>query len=249
MSTRRRDDPTSLEMVRAFWNAEACGERDGELQEITRYRKEPEILDFANFASARGIDVLEVGVGMGADFVRWVQAGARAVGVDLTERAIGITSERLRARSAIRTPCLAVADCERLPLASESFDLVYSWGVLHHTTDTAQAMREAMRVLRPGGRLKVMLYHRYSWFALAAWIRFGVLRGRPFITLSKAVSRVESPGTKAFLPREVIPLLPACVDVNVRPQLTYWDRRFFPIISNLFGDRFGWHLLVEATKT
>lgn len=243
-----RESPASTEMVRAFWNAEACGERDGDLQEVKRYAQEPEIFDFADFPSVKGIDVLEIGVGMGADFLRWVHAGARAVGIDLTERATGITAERLRVRAGIDSPWLSVADCERLPFADESFDLVYSWGVLHHTSDTKKGLAEAVRVLRSGGKLKVMLYHRHSWFALAAWIRFGLLRARPFMRLRGAVSNVESPGTKAFTPREVGEMLRGVANVSLRRQLTYWDRKFFPGVASLFGDRFGWHLLVEATK-
>lgn len=234
--------------VQRFWEDEACGERDGALQERRRYEKEPEIFDFAAFESAGGSAVLEVGVGMGADFLRWVGAGAQPVGIDLTQRAVSITARRLRDRFGVQIPPLAMADCERLPFADASFDVVYSWGVLHHTPDTWAAVLEAIRVLRPGGTLKAMLYHRKSWFALAAWIRFALLKGRPWRTLSASVSYVESPGTKAFTRDEVSTMLRGLIDVTVTPQLTYWDRRLFPGIASLFGDRFGWHLLIEGRR-
>jgi ubiquinone/menaquinone biosynthesis C-methylase UbiE len=71
------------------------------------------------------------------------------------------------------------ADAEDLPFDDGSFDLVYSWGVLHHTPQMDRALAEAQRVLAPGGGLRIMLYNRRSWVALAAWARFGVLRGCP----------------------------------------------------------------------
>jgi SAM-dependent methyltransferase len=233
--------------VADYWETEACGERYGPAQEETRYRLEPEIARFADFPAGRGRDVLEIGVGMGADLLRWVRAGARATGVDLTERAVRLTGERLAAEGLHAE--LRVADAEALPFADASFDLVWSWGVLHHTPRSERALREAARVLRPGGRYAVMVYHRRSWLAAAAWLRFGLLRGRPTTTLSQAVAHVESPGTRAFTGPEVAALLgDLLVDVRVRPVLTHWDRRVAPGVARAFGDRAGWFLLIDGRR-
>lgn len=232
--------------VRAFWETEACGERYGDEQDRRRYELEPEIIAFADFGSAAGKRVLEIGVGMGADFARWLRAGADATGVDLTERAVSLTAERVAAEGLAAD--VRLADAEALPFGDGAFDLVYSWGVLHHTPRTAVALAEACRVLRPGGRLKVMLYHRRSWVALAAWARFGLLRGRPGIGLRGGVAHMESPGTQAFTPAEVRAMLPAMTQVSVAPRLTAWDRRWAPGVSSLTGNRFGWFLLVDAVK-
>lgn len=144
----RRADPELKERVRRFWESEACGERYGHDQDRVRYELEPEIIDFADFASAHGKRVLEIGVGMGSDFVRWLRAGATATGIDLTERAVAITRERVAAEGFHAD--VRVADAEALPFDDEQFDIVYSWGVLHHTPDTARAINEARRVLVPG---------------------------------------------------------------------------------------------------
>lgn len=234
------------EDVRAFWEAEACGERYGVEQERLRYELEPEIVAFADFSSGRGRRVLEIGVGMGADLLRWARAGADVTGVDLTHRAVAVTIDRL-AREDLSAD-VRVADAEALPFADGEFDLVWSWGVLHHTPRTDTAILEACRVLRPGGRLKVMLYHRRSWVALAAWARFGLLRMKPGIGLRGGVAHMESPGTQAFLVAEVQAMLDTVGGVSVRPVLTCWDRRCAPGLARLLGDRFGWFLLVEATK-
>ena len=104
-------------------------------------------------------------------------AGAEATGVDLTEAAVEAVRERL-ALEGLEAE-LRVADAESLPFGDGEFDLVYSWGVIHHTPDTERALAEVRRVLRPGGEARIMLYSRRSWVALGVWLRYGVLRGRP----------------------------------------------------------------------
>ena len=233
--------------VAQFWEREACGERYGDDQDRIRYEAEPEILRVADFASACGQRVLEIGVGMGADCVRWARAGADVVGVDLTERAVSITKQRL-ADEGLQGE-VRVADAESLPFEDGSFDVVWSWGVLHHTPRADHALVEAARVLKPGGRYAVMVYHRRSWLALAAWARFGLLKGRPFRSLSQAVAHVESPGTRAYTIGEVSHLLSPHLDrLSVRAVLTHWDRRVAPGVAALTGDRFGWFLVIEGTR-
>ena len=237
----------SKRAVVRHWEEEACGERYGSAQERLRYVLEPEIAAFADFPSGRDREVLEIGIGMGADLLRWARAGARVTGVDITQRAVQLTKDRLR--SAGMRAHLQVADAEALPFPDGSFDLVWSWGVLHHTPRSESALREAVRVLRPGGRFAVMVYHRHSWLAAAAWLRFGLLRGRPAMTLRQAVSHIESPGTRAFTASEVAAVLgELLVDLRIRPVLTHWDRRVAPGIARLFGDRAGWFLLVEGVR-
>jgi ubiquinone/menaquinone biosynthesis C-methylase UbiE len=105
--------------------------------------------------------VLEIGCGLGTDGAQFARAGADYTGVDLTEAAV--EQSRRRFELAGLPGEFRVADAEHLDFADESFDLVYSHGVLHHTPDTAGAIREVHRVLKPGGRAIVMLYHRDSY--------------------------------------------------------------------------------------
>lgn len=133
----------------------------------------PEVMGFRKFAGAR---LLEVGCGMGTDLLQFARGGAKVTGIDLTPRSIEISRRHLEVYG--QRGDFAISDCERLPFKSGSFDVVYSNGVLHHTPDTAEAVRELHRVLRRGGQALVMLYHRGS---AAYWgqiiFRHGLLHG------------------------------------------------------------------------
>lgn len=159
------------ERVRAFWQANPCGtkfadappgsRRFYELVEEHRYEKEWHIPAAADFAGTGGLRVLEIGCGLGTDGAQFAKAGADYTGVDLTEAAVELARKRFEIFNLpgkFRT-----ADAENLDFADESFDVVYSHGVLHHTPDTERAVREVHRVLRKNGRAIVMLYHRNSY--------------------------------------------------------------------------------------
>jgi len=164
-------DTNLKERVRAFWQANPCGVKFAdaapgtkhffELVEAHRYTKEWHIPIAADFASARGLKVLEIGCGLGTDGAQFAEAGADYTGVDLTEAAVDLARQRFELFDLAGK--FQTADAENLDFADDSFDLVYSHGVLHHTPDTQKAIDEVHRVLRPGGRAVVMLYHRDSY--------------------------------------------------------------------------------------
>jgi len=262
--------------VGEFWEQGSCGEvyaqgeserERFEAQARARYEMEPFIFPFARFATGAGKDVLEIGVGMGADHVEWAKAGPRSLtGVDLTRRAVEHTRARLALyglSSTVRT-----ADAERLPFPDASFDIVYSWGVLHHTPDTAQAVREVWRVLRPGGTARVMVYNRHALVGYMLWVRYALLRGRPGTSLARVYAeRLESPGTKAYTADEARRLFHGFSRVATRVELSNGDlllgeagqrhrgallalaRRLWPraLIRRAFAGR-GLFLLIDAVK-
>jgi SAM-dependent methyltransferase len=171
--SQKQLDPNAdlKERVRAFWQAHPCGTKfsDAEMGtaeffervEAHRYTKEWHIPEAADFAGAHGLSVLEIGCGVGTDGAQFARAGAQYTGVDLTQAAIDLARKRF-AVSGLPGE-FRVADAEKLDFADDTFDRVYSHGVLHHTPDTARAVREIHRVLKPGGRAMIMLYHRGSY--------------------------------------------------------------------------------------
>lgn len=217
--------------VHDFWNEAACGEnlylqaadRMGYIaQSAERYRLEPFILPFADFASSKGKKVLEVGVGLGADHQCFAEAGCDLHGIDLTERAVVHTRQRLALFSL--SSSLTVGDAEHLDFPDESFDLVYSYGVLHHSPDTPKAISEVYRVLKPGGSAKVMIYNKWSMIGAMLWVRYALLAGRPWRNLSSIYSmQLESPGTKAYSIEEARQLFSSFADVKISIRMSHGD--------------------------
>lgn len=118
---------------------------------------------FANifdYEGLRGKRVLEIGCGMGFMAMNWAMQGAKVTAIDLNPTAIKETKHRF-ATFGLEGDIQEV-DAETLPFESESFDFVYSWGVLHHTPGIQLAINEILRVLVPGGRVGLMLYNRQS---------------------------------------------------------------------------------------
>jgi SAM-dependent methyltransferase len=218
--------------VRDFWDDASCGEVYATGDEISsqfaaqasaRYRLEPYLSPFARFEEGRGLDVLEIGVGMGADHLEWAKSSPRhLVGVDLTPRGVGWARRRLELSGFV--PDVLVADAERLPFPDGSFELVYSWGVLHHTPDTRQAFQEVHRVLRPGGTARIMIYHTPSVVGGLLWARYGLFRGRPGRSMADIyATHLESPGTKAFSVAQAHELVRAFATAEIRVQLSFGD--------------------------
>jgi ubiquinone/menaquinone biosynthesis C-methylase UbiE len=220
--------------VKDFWNDESCGERymsggnrkaQLEAQAAERYRLEPYIHTLLKFDDAKGKDVLEIGVGMGADHMEIAKAAPLSLtGVDLTERAVAHTTDRLSLAGF--TPNVRVADAEELPFPAGSFDLVYSHGVLHCSPDTEKAFREVFRVLRPGGTARIMIYNSRSLVGYMLWVRYALLKGKPFQSIRSICTRyLESPGTKAYTASEARQMFHRAgfSAVQVMIQLTFGD--------------------------
>jgi ubiquinone/menaquinone biosynthesis C-methylase UbiE len=266
---RLQPTPDLKDAVRAFWNAEPCGTRYLQEPESfdsharARYQLEPYIQEFAQFESARGLGVLEIGVGMGSDYLQWLKAGAHATGVDISSKSV--ESARRRCELAGFAPDLEIADAEHLPFADERFDLVYSYGVMHHSPDTPGCLHEAFRVLKPGGQLRIMLYHHPSLTGMMLWLRYGIFRGKP---LRQAVYEfLESPGTKTYSPAEVRAMLSEFQDISMRQVFSPGDlllhrpsarfqRMVYRLLWRLYprrlvrrwGAGFGLFLLIHARK-
>lgn len=247
-----------LDRVHDFWNENPCGSKHAEAEagsreffaqvERTRYKLEPQIPHFADFAGARGQEVLEIGVGLGSDFVRFAREGAQLTGVDITERSIELVGRRLELEGL--EAHLRIASAEELPFEDASFDRVYSWGVLHHTPNTEGAIREAVRVLRPNGRLCLMLYGRHSWVSYGLWVRHALLRGRPWRPLSDVLAHhMESEGTRGFSVRELRAQLTGMEDLSIAHVATPYDRRVVGPIARVTEHWLGWFVVVTGVRT
>lgn len=256
--------------VNSYWNKASCGTEFIAQQKFSkeyfhdiesfRYSIEPEIFSFAQFTRFHGKKVLEVGVGAGSDFLQWVRAGAQAHGIDLTQEAIDNVTARLALYN-LKATELQVGDAEALPYADNSFDLVYSWGVIHHSPDTIKCLEEIIRVARPGGCIKVMIYNRHSLFAWYRYLLAGLLKGRPFCSLKKIIFyHQESLGTKAYTFKEVRKILaqyPVTI-TQLKATVSSHDLLYYKskpvqwiayVLACVFGwNRVGWFMTIELKK-
>jgi ubiquinone/menaquinone biosynthesis C-methylase UbiE len=225
------------EKVKAYWEASPCGASVAaaprysveyfEEIEKSRYRSEPFIHCFAQFTRWRGKKVLEIGCGAGTDSLQFARAGAELYSVDLTSAAVELTRRRLAVYGLpgdVRN-----ADAETLPFPETHFDLVYSWGVLHHTPDTQQALHEVFRVLKVGGRFVIMLYNRHSLVSLHLYLNFALRARRPFRSFKYLLAHhMESADTKGFTRRELRRMFSRFEDVEIHPVITTWDAYRLP---------------------
>jgi len=256
---------------RAYWERLPCGAGFSarpqdtlayfEQVEAERRRRLPGLEPFAERERQRGRRVLEVGTGLGSDLVAWCRAGADARGVDLTRAAVRATRRNLQLRGLDPERAL-LASAEALPFADGSFDLVWSWGVLHHTARVERALDEVVRVLAPGGEGRLMVYHRCSLVGGYLWLRHALLAGRPWRDLDWCFSHgIQNQGTRAYSPGEVEALLCArrLARLRVRAALSTADRleqhgsRALTLLAGglarlLGGDRAGLYLLVAFEK-
>jgi ubiquinone/menaquinone biosynthesis C-methylase UbiE len=244
--------------VRQYWQDNPCDTKrtskpEGSLEwseeiEESRYAREPFIHAFAQFTRWRGKRVLEIGCGAGTDCLQFARAGADTYGIDLTERAVEITNMRLAMNGL--SADVTVGDAESLRFDDNLFDLVYSWGVLHHTPNTEKAIAEVYRVLKPKGRIVIMLYHRRSILACRLYLHCGLRAGRPFGKLADILANhVESTGTKAYTLSELRRMFRQFNNLVLQPVLTPYDvERFAEWSRSWFPAAGGWFVVIRGCK-
>ena len=177
-------------IIREFWNAHPCGDHQvgglqGDYEEFFnkydafRYTSEPHILRCLDEVNFHGKKTLEIGLGEGADSEQIIRRGASWSGVDLTPESV----ERLKMRMKLRRLPFDEIKCGsvlELPFEDNSFDKIFSHGVLHHVPDIQRAQEEIARVLKPGGELIIMMYAKHS---LNYWVSINIARRLGLIML------------------------------------------------------------------
>jgi 2-polyprenyl-3-methyl-5-hydroxy-6-metoxy-1,4-benzoquinol methylase len=268
----------SIADVRSYWDARPCNIRHSlkpvgsreyfDEVEARKYFIEPHIPGFAEFERWRGKRVLEVGCGIGTDSINFARAGADLTAVDLSGESLAIAKQRAGVMGVADRIQFVQANAEELTSAvsGEPYDLIYSFGVIHHTPRPERALTEMRELAAPGGTLKLMVYHRHSWKVLAIAVTQG--RGRFWKTDELVATHSEAqtgcPVTYTYTRnggRELVEQYGFRVDeVSVDHVFPYRVRdyveyryvrepyfRWMPEpMFRAFERRFGWHLLVTA---
>jgi 2-polyprenyl-3-methyl-5-hydroxy-6-metoxy-1,4-benzoquinol methylase len=268
----------SIADVQRYWDARPCNIRHStkpvgsreyfDEVEARKYFVEPHISAFAEFDRWRGKRVLEVGCGIGTDSINFARAGANLTAVELSGESLRIAAERADVMDVAHRIRFIQANAEELTSAldDEPYDLVYSFGVIHHTPRPEKALAEMRALLAPRGTLKLMIYHRRSWKVF--WIVAAQGHGRFWKTDELVAEHSEAetgcPVTFSYTRGEARDLVERggfrVEDLHVDHVFPYRIRdyveyryvkepyfRWMPDqLFRAFERRFGWHLLVTA---
>ena len=157
--------------IRRYWNTQPCNVKHGQsdigtpefFREVSerRYRVEPHIAEFAGFHLWAGKRVLEIGCGIGSDAEEFAKAGAEYVGIDLSEQSIALSQNRFKVLDLEGE--FHVKDASKSFADLGQFDLVYSYGVIHHFPGIDTIIENVKEVLVPGGEFRFMVYAKNSW--------------------------------------------------------------------------------------
>jgi 2-polyprenyl-3-methyl-5-hydroxy-6-metoxy-1,4-benzoquinol methylase len=270
--------PASLDDVQRYWDGRPCNIRHSpkpvgsreyfDEVEARKYLVEPHIPGFADFGRWRGKRVLEVGCGIGTDSINFARAGAELTAVDLSPESLGVAATRAEVMGVGDRIRFLQANAEELAsvLHGEQFDLIYSFGVVHHTPRPERALTEMGKLAAPGGTIKLMVYHRRSWKVF--WILATQERGRFWkaeeLIAKHAEAQTGCPVAFTYTRREARTLVEQAgfrvreltVDhvfpYRIRDYVEYryvrepYFRWMPEPLFRAFERAFGWHLLITA---
>jgi SAM-dependent methyltransferase len=212
--------------------------------------------------------VLEIGCGIGTDTINFARAGAEVTAVELSETSLAIARQRAEVYDLQGRIQFYLGNAEDLQsiVPVSGYDLVYAFGVIHHTPHPDRVIEQIRAYMHPGGTLKIMVYHRHSWKVLWILLTYGGGRFWQLDQLIARYSEAESgcPITYTFTRQDIAQLL---CDFQIADL---WVDHIFPYriadyveyryvrarpFSWLPGPAFhwlerrlGWHLCVTALK-
>ena len=267
-----------ISRVRDYWNGRPCNIRHStapigtkeyfDQVEARKYFVEYHIPGFAEFERWRGKKVLEIGCGIGTDTINFARAGAQVTTVDLSEKSMELARKRAAVFGLEERIRFCPGNAEQLStfVPVEPYDLIYSFGVIHHTPRPEVVLEQLRQYARPGTTIKIMVYHRRSW--KVAWILLTEGRGE-FWKLQELVAKNSEaqtgcPVTYTYTRREGRELLEChgfrVTDVRVEHIFPYriadyikyqyvkkWYFRWMPQpLFRALELRLGWHLCVTG---
>lgn len=262
--------------MRRYWDARPCNIRHSprevgtreyfEEVEARKYFVEPHIPRFAEFERWNGKKVLEIGCGIGTDTIRFARAGAWVTAVDLSEESLGLARKRAAVFDLQDRIAFYRANAEQLSevVPVDTYDLVYSFGVIHHTPHPENVIAQIRQYMGPASVFKMMVYHRYSYKVF--WILLSQGKGA-FWKLDDLIARHSEaqtgcPVTYSYSRKTVQKLLEgfAVESAEVEHIFSYsipeykryeyrkaWPFRWMPAsVFRFLEKRWGWHLCVTA---
>lgn len=274
-------DEVQIARVRDYWNNRPCNIRHSpapigsreyfDQVEGRKYFVEYHIPGFADFERWRGKKVLEIGCGIGTDTMNFARAGAEVTAIDLSEKSMELARQRASIFGLQDRIRFCHGNAEELStfLPVEPYDLIYSFGVIHHTPHPDAVLEQLCRYTGSGTAVKIMVYHRRSY--KVAWILLTEGKGK-FWKLEELVAKNSEaqtgcPVTYTYTRREARELLERhgfrVRDVSVEHIFPYriadyvqyryvkeWYLRWMPQpLFRAMERGFGWHLCLSAESS
>jgi SAM-dependent methyltransferase len=252
---------SDINQIRNYWDRRPCNIRHSAAEvgsreyfdevESRKYKVEPHIPQFAQFERWRGKRVLEVGCGIGTDAVNFARAGADYTGLELS----GVSLELARRRFDVYglNGRFILGDAEKISeyLDDNKFDLIYSFGVIHHTPNPSNVIAEARKVIKDDGELRIMLYSRNSWKAIMIEAGFDQPEAQSECPVAFTSDEYDIHNLLAgFKVISIQPehIFPYIVEeyVKYRYELQPWFKAMPPAMFTALEKRLGWHLCIVA---
>lgn len=266
--------PSSIQDVRSFWDRRPCNIRHSakpvgtreyfDEVEARKYFVEPHIPAFAQFSRWAGKTVLEIGCGIGTDSINFVRAGACLTAVDLSPRSLAVCRQRFEVFGLKADFYEGSAEELSSLLPPTQFDLIYSFGVIHHTPHPERVFAEIEKFCGPTTEVRVMLYSKWCWKVLWVILRYGKGAFWRAADLTRQYSEAQtgSPVTYCYSFRNVRALMKDFDIVDMRKDHIFpyviseyvhyryrlaWYFRWMPrCLFAWLERRLGWHTLVVA---
>jgi SAM-dependent methyltransferase len=258
MSTSASAD---LNAVRHYWNRRPCNIRHSQAEigskayfdevEARKYMVEPHIPAFADFACWKGKRVLEIGCGLGTDATNFARAGADYTGFELSGASLELTKKRFAIFGLKGTFYLGNAEELSAIIPPQKFDLIYSFGVIHHTPNPGRAIEEATNYLDAGSEFRLMLYAKHSW--KAAMIDAGMDQPEAQSGCPIAFTYTKEEVAALMHGYEIIDMrqdhiFPYVIEkyVKYEYELQPWFAAMPKEMFRALEQHFGWHMLIRA---
>lgn len=253
-----------IQTIADYWNRRPCNLHHSQSAvgsrtyfdevEAKKYFVEPHIPVFADFSSWSGKSVLEIGCGIGTDAVNFARAGSIYTGVDISKNSLDLAKRRFDIYGLEGRFIEYNAESLSEALCGESFDLVYSFGVLHHTPSIISALKEIRKLCKANSVLKLMVYAKYSWKNVMICAGLDQPEAQSGCPLANVFSKEEIEillKESLFQPSEIKQshIFPYKVSEYLKNEYVRQDW-FAAMPSEIFGaleNQLGWHLLVTAT--
>jgi 2-polyprenyl-3-methyl-5-hydroxy-6-metoxy-1,4-benzoquinol methylase len=252
-----------IQTVQSYWNARPCNIRHStqpigtkeyfDEVEKRKYFVEPHIPGFAQFERWGGKKVIEVGCGIGTDTINFARAGAMVTAVDLSDESLKLAKQRAKVFGLEDKICFYQANAEELSsrVPVEPYDLVYSFGVIHHTPNPSNAIAQIKRYMTAASELRLMLYAKNSWKNIMIEANY-----------DQPEAQTGCPIAFTYTPDEVRNLLNGFNVLEIRQDHIFpfviekyvkYEYEIVPWFSAMPKDMFaalekslGWHMLVAA---